>query len=92
MTLSLRKELFFWLACALSGILLFVNSHTFYVTRITYAYGLGLLFITLFVFWLRFRKRPIGQPWWMKTVANLVFAGVCILFVIYLLGVVTWFE
>ena len=92
MTLSSKQELLFWLIGVVAVIELFDNSHTFNVVAATYYYGFALLSIVLFLFWLRFRKRPEPKPKWLKILANVVLVVVSATFLLYLAGVATWYE
>jgi hypothetical protein len=91
-TLSSKQELLFWLIGVVAVIELFDNSHTFNVVAATYYYGFALLSIVLFLFWLRFRKRPEPKPKWLKILANVVLVVVSATFLLYLAGVATWYE
>ncbi len=92
MELSWKRELFCWITGTIGMAALFVNSHTFYVTRITFYYGAALLAVFLAMAGLRFRKRRATRPTWLKVVSNLAFLLVGFLFVMYLLGVGTFYE
>jgi drug/metabolite transporter (DMT)-like permease len=91
-TLSSKQELFCWLFGGIAVLELFDNSHTFNVIAATYYYGFALLLVIAFLFWLKFRKRPTPEPKWLRTLANFVLVIVSATFVLYLLGVVTWYE
>jgi len=62
LALSPKQELFCWLTGTSLAIALFARSHTFYVTTATYCYGLALLPVIAFLFWLRFRKSRLVAP------------------------------
>jgi len=76
----------------LAAIWLFVNSHTFNVIAATYYYGFALLSVVVFLFWLKFRKRPSPQPMWLRILANFVLVIVTATFLLYVVGVATWYE
>jgi hypothetical protein len=84
-------ELGLWIVSAVVTAELSDNSHTFTVVPITYVYGCALLARTVFVSWLRFRKRSTPMPLWLRIVSGLVLAETYFLFAIYLLGVATYF-
>jgi len=90
--LSSKQELWCWLAFGAAGVVIFLHSHTFNVVAATYLYGLLLLFVVLFMFGFRFRKKQTPDPKWLIIIANLILFGTSGLFVIYLLGVLTWYA
>ena len=90
--LSSKQEFLCWLAACIAAASLFFRSHTFNVVRGTYYYGAGLLCVLVFLLWLRFRKEVSPRPRWLKIVANFVLVIVSTIFVIYALGVATWYE
>lgn len=92
MTLSPKQELFCWLIGGMAVLELFDHSHTFNVIAETYYYGLALLFVIVFLFWLKFRKRPTRGPKWLRILANFILVIASAAFVLYLLGVITWYE
>jgi hypothetical protein len=59
--LSPKNEQFLWVVCALSAGVAFLTSHTFYVTKRTYASGAVLLGITAFLVYMRFRGRQTAR-------------------------------
>jgi drug/metabolite transporter (DMT)-like permease len=92
MTLSSKQELLCWLTGGVAAIGLFLNSNTFSVVAATYYYGLALLSVVVFLFWLRFRKRSTARPWWLRILANFVLVIVTATFLLYAAGVATWYE
>jgi len=90
--LSSTQELLCWLAGCIAAVGLFLRSHTFNVVRVTYYYGFALLCVVSFLFWIRFRREASPRPRWLKIVANSALIIVSVVFVLYALGVVTWFE
>jgi hypothetical protein len=91
-TLSPKQELFCWLTGTSLGIALLLLSHTFYVTTATYFYGLALLSVVGFLFWFKFRRKLIPDPKWLKIIANLALVFLSLMCLLYILGVVTWYE
>lgn len=73
-------------------VFLFDNSGTFTVTPATYWYGLALLVVIGLLFWMRFRKHATIAPRWLRIVGNVSLVFVGAIFLIYLLGVVTYYE
>lgn len=67
-------------------------SHTFYVTSSTYVWGLVLLLISAFLFWLRFRRRMDTPKNWLTVISNICLCLLTLLVILYFLGVATWFE
>jgi len=92
MTLSSKQELFCWVIGSVVAIGLFVHSHTFYVTAATYYYGIALLSVMVFLFWLRFRKGSSPEPRLLRILANSILVILSGLFLMYLLGVATYYE
>jgi amino acid transporter len=89
---SSKQELFCWLAGTSLAIVFFALSHTFYVTTATYCYGLALLSLVAFLFWLRFRRNPDRRPKWLMVIANSALVILTLVSLLYLLGVATWYE
>jgi drug/metabolite transporter (DMT)-like permease len=92
MMLSSKQEVFCWLIGVVAAIELFVHSHTFNVTAATYYYGFVLLCVVVFLFWLRFRRRTLPEPRWLRSLANCVLVIVIATFLLYAAGVATWYE
>jgi hypothetical protein len=92
MTLSSKQELFCWLIGGLATMVLFLHSDTFNVVAATYYYGFALLSVVAFLFWLRFRKRPSTRPRWLRILSNFVLVIVAATFLLYIVGVATWYE
>ena len=90
--LSTKQELFCWLIGVATVIVLFAHSHTFNVIAATYYYGFALLCVVAFLFWLRFRKRSSPGPRWLRILANFVLVIVTATFLLYVVGVATWYE
>jgi hypothetical protein len=91
-TPSSKLELFCWLVGGVATIVLFLHSDTFNVIAATYYYGLAMLSVVAFLFWLRFRKRPSPQPRWLRILADFVLVVVTATFLLYVVGVATWYE
>lgn len=92
MTLSSRKELFYWLIGGVAAVELFVYSNEVKLRAASFRYGLALLSIAVFLFWLKFRKRPTPAPRWLQIVANFVLVIVTATFLFYVVGIATWYE
>lgn len=92
MLFSAKQELFCWLIGGTVVIVLFLHSNTFNVIAATYYYGFALLSVVVFLFWLRFRKRPSPKPMWLRILANCVLVIVTATFLLYVVGVATWYE
>jgi NhaP-type Na+/H+ or K+/H+ antiporter len=67
-------------------------SHTFDVTASTFWCGIGQLVVITFLFWIKFRRRTTCEPRWLRNMANFTLAILSIAFLVYLLGVATWYE
>ena len=91
-TLSSKQELLCWLIGGIAATELFLHSHTFNVIAATYNYGIALLSVVVFLFWLRFRKRSTTRPRWLRILANFVLVIVTVAFLLYAAGVATWYE
>jgi len=91
-TLSPQNEQFLWIVCALGAGVAFLTSHTFYVTRGTYASGAVLSGITAFLFYMRFRHRQTPRTKSLTVTSNTVLVVLVLVEVLYLLGVATWYE
>jgi hypothetical protein len=92
MTLSSEQELFCWLIGAVAAIELFDYAGAFKLTAATYYYGFALLSVVVFLFWLSFRKRPSPEPKWLRILANSVLVIVTATFLLYVVGLATWYE
>jgi drug/metabolite transporter (DMT)-like permease len=92
MTLSPKVELCLLVAGTLLEVELSDYSHTFYVTAVTYYWGLALLCLTGLLFWIRFRRRSVPAPMWLKVIGTACVAIVAGVFLLYLYGVVTYYE
>jgi hypothetical protein len=87
MTLSSKQELFCWLIGGIASVGLFSYSNAFKLTAATYYHGSALLsVVVVFLFWLRFRKRPLSDPRWLRILANFVLVIVSATFLLYVLG------
>ncbi len=91
-TLNLKNELVVWILFALGAGIAFFTSHTFYVTRGTYASGAVLLGVTAFLFYLRFRPRQAPRTKILTATSNTVLSLLTLVVVLYVLGVATWYE
>jgi hypothetical protein len=91
-TLSSKQELFCWLIGCVAAIELFDYSNAFKLTAAACYYGLALLSIVVFLFWLKFRKRATPKPRWLKILANFVLVVVIATFLLYVVGIATWYE
>jgi amino acid transporter len=92
MTLSSKHELLCWVIGGVAVIELFVHLHTFNVIAATYYYGFALLSVVVFLFWLRFRKTSSPEPSWLRILSNFVLVIVTATFLLYIVGVATWYE
>ncbi len=92
MALSSKQELFCWLIGSVAAIGLFGYSDAFKLTAATYCYGFALLSIVVFLFWLKFRKRASPEPRWLRILANFALVVVTATFLLYVVGVATWYE
>src|ERR1039458_7249547 len=92
MPLSSKKELLSWLIGGVAAIGLFDYAEAFKLTAATCYYGFVLLSIVVFLFWLRFRKRSTPRPWWLRILANFVLVIVTATFLLYVVGIATWYE
>jgi len=90
--LSSIQELVCWLATGSTAVALWLLSHTFYVTTATYSYGLVLLSLVVFMFWFKSRTRANSRPKWLRLVSNGVLVELSAVFLLYLIGVATWYE
>jgi hypothetical protein len=90
--LSPKNEPFVWFVCAAVAVIAFFTSHTFFVTAGTYASGGVLLALTAFLFRLRFRKRESPPTKGLTVTSNVILVALGAVTVLYLLGVVTWYE
>jgi drug/metabolite transporter (DMT)-like permease len=86
MTLSIKQELLCWLIGGVVVVELFDYSSTFNVVAATYYCGLALLFVIASLFWLKFRKRLMPEPRWLRILAISILVFVSATFLIYLLG------
>ena len=89
---STTQELACWLLGDVLVVFLFDNSHTFNVIPETYWWGLALVVVIAFLCWMRFRKRMSIAPRWLRILGNVSLVFVGAIFLIYLLGVVTYYE
>ncbi len=85
-------ELLLWLVLALADVLVFLNSHTFYVIAITFWYGLILLLITAALFWLKFRSQREQPATWLRFTTSVILVFSVAVLVLYALGVLTYYE
>jgi hypothetical protein len=92
MTFSATKELFWWIVGTVLMGVLFVNSHTFYVTQTTFYYGLALSALFIAMLWTKLRPRPVSAPMWLRITSSLCFTMVVFFYTMYLLGVATFYE
>ena len=92
MMLSSKQELFCWLIGGVTAIGLFGYSGAFKLTAATYYYGFALLSVVVFLFWLRFRKRQSPEPRWLRILANFILVVATSTFLLYVVGVATWYE
>lgn len=92
MLFSAKRELFCWLIGGVAAIELFNYANAFKLTAATCYYGLALLSVVIFLFWLRFRKRPSPKPMWLRILANCVLVIVTATFLLYVVGIATWYE
>jgi hypothetical protein len=71
---------------------LFDYANAFKLTAAACYYGLALLSIVLFLFWLKFRKRATLQPRWLRILANFVLVVVTATFLLYAAGIAMWYK
>ncbi len=92
MTLSSKQELFCWLIGCVAAIELFDYSNAFKLTAATCYYGLALLSIVVFLFWLNFKKRATPRPRWLRILAGFVLVVVTATFLLYVVGIAMWYK
>ncbi len=92
MTFSPRQELFCWLVGALAVVGLFLHSNAFKLTLAASYHGLAMLLIVALLFWLKFRKKPAPEPKWLRILATVVLVIVTATFLLYAVGIATWYE
>ena len=91
-TFSPEAERYVWVVAAVCAGAAFLASHTFYVTRGTYACGAVLLGITAFLFYIRFRPRHTPRTKSLTIASNTILVVLTLVVVLYLLGVATYYE
>ena len=91
-TFSPEAERYLWVVAALCAGAAFLASHTFYVTRGTYASGGVLMGITAFLFYMRFRRRHTPRTKSLTIATNTILVVLTVVVVLYLLGVATYYE
>ncbi len=87
-----KHELAVWIAGSIGAVVLFLLSHTFYVTAATYAFGVALVGLVGLLFWLRFRRAASPRPNWLRISSNAVLVVLTLIVFLYALGVATWYE
>jgi hypothetical protein len=87
-----RRERVAWLAAIPLAVAMLFLSNDYEVTTETYWCGASLFLLTGYVVWLRFRGRPVEKPLATKFFESFVLAIVCGVFLLYLMGVATWFK
>ena len=92
MTLSSKQELLCWLIGCVAAVGLFDYANAFKLTAASCCYGLALLSIVVVLFWLKFRKRATPMPRWLRILANFVLVVVTATFLLYVVGIATWYE
>ena len=92
MTLSSRIEVLFSLVGCAAAIELFLYANAFELTGATFCYGLVLLSIVVFLFWLNFRKRTSPKPKWLKILTNFILVVVSAIFLFYVVGIAMWYK
>ena len=90
--LSTKQELVCWIVGAITTLEAFSFSHTFNAIPRTYLVGVILLLLGVLLFWLRFRKDALQRPKWLLILANVVLVIFCVIFLLYLGGVATFYE
>ena len=90
--LSPKSEHFLWIVCASGAGVAFLTSHTFYITKETYARGAVLFGVTAFLSYMRFRRRRTPRTKNLIFTSNVVLLILGVLVGLFLLGVVTWYE
>ena len=91
MTLSSKQELLCWLIGGIAAIGLFNYSDAFKLTAAACYYGLALLSVVVFLFFLKFRKRSTPAPMWLKILANFFLVIVTAIFLLYVVGIAAWY-
>jgi hypothetical protein len=91
-TVSSVVELCLLVAGTLLEMELWDNSHTFYVTAVTYYWGLALLCLAGLLFWIRFRRTSLPRPMWLRVIGSVCMVIVTGELLLYLYGVVTYYE
>ena len=85
-------ELLCWLIGCVAAIGLFDYANAFRLTAATCYYGLALLSIVVFLFWLMFKKRATPRPMWLRILATLGLVVVIATFLLYAVGIATWYK
>ena len=92
MTISSKREFLCWLIGGVAEVGLFVHSDEFKLTATAAYYGLAMLSIGVVLFWLKFRRRATPRPKWLGVLANSVLVIVTATFLLYVVGIATWYE
>ena len=92
MALNTQNDLFLWIVCGFVAGAAFLASHTFNVPSGTYVSGAVLLGITGFLYCLRFRNRQTPSPRLLAVTSNAILVVLTFGVVLYVLGVLTWYE
>jgi len=85
-------DVFCWLIGCLAAIGLFDYANAFKLTAATCYYGLALLSVVVFLFWLMFRKRGAPRPLWLRILATLSLVVVTATFWLYVVGIAMWYK
>ena len=85
-------ELSCWLFGCVAAIGLFDYANAFKLTAATCYYGIALLSIVVFLYWLMFRKRATPRPMWLTILATLGLVVVTATFLLYWVGIAMWYK
>jgi drug/metabolite transporter (DMT)-like permease len=92
MKLSNENERWFWILGAAAAGTCFAFSHTFYVTTQTFVLGGCLAAISCALLLFKIATRSPNKPKSVRWTSNVVLITVAAMFVLYMLGVLTYYE
>ncbi len=92
MALSHDNERFFWILGVLLAGACLAFSHTFHVTTGTFVSGIGLFIVSICLLLLKVATRRTHKPRSLRWTSNLALTAVGAMFLLYILGVITWYE
>lgn len=90
--MNLKQEVLIWAVCSISAVVAFLLSHTFYVTTGTYVYGVIFCVFCAPLVWIKFRRRTARPDKSWQVISSCVLVLLGFVFLLYLLGVATWYE